>query len=100
MLMVRPSYGTMEPQCCKCFRPSDCSALELPLPIYSDKSMEMCAMDKNQKVPLPTLFPGDLIKYACAKQAERIHKLRVKRLLGKLPVHRVPMLDKVRFQLH
>lgn len=56
-------------------------------------------MDKNQKVPLPTLFPGDAIKYACAKQAERIHKLRLKRLLGTLPVHRVPMLDKVCCQL-
>lgn len=41
-------------------------------PIFSEISADMCAMNKNQKVPLPPLYPGDVIKYACAKQAARI----------------------------
>ncbi len=68
--------------------------------VSDERRMDMCAIDISQKVPLPPLFPGDVIKYACAKQAERIHKLRIKRLQGSLPVHRVPLLEKVRLRLH
>ena len=58
-----------------------------PLPFFTEWTMDTNILDPDQKVPLPILFPGDSIKYACAKQAERIHKLRVKRALGTLPVY-------------
>lgn len=57
----------------------------MPAPLFAEMSLDICALDETQKVPLPALFPGDPIRYACAKQASRIHKLRVKRALGSLP---------------
>ena len=65
-----------------------------PYDFYSDKRM-YCAINKRMKIPLPPLFPGGSTKYICAMQAERFHKNRIKRLLGRMPINKLAFKNKV-----